>query len=93
VNEIIAKRMNKKQQVRWNRHTVQAFIEVRIHVLNGTLEDAFRYWHQGFHQSYVGPRLLYQLDHPTTLGWADLYVRNDPTHSGQALGTVDGVRG
>jgi len=48
VNEIIAKRMNKKQQMRWNRHTVQAFIEVRIHVLNGTLEDAFRYWHQGF---------------------------------------------
>jgi len=27
---------------------VQAFIEVRIHVLNGTLEDEFRYWHQGF---------------------------------------------
>ena len=40
--------MNKKQQMRWNRHTVQAFLEVRIHVLNGTLEDAFRRWHQGF---------------------------------------------
>jgi hypothetical protein len=22
--------------------------DVRIHVLNGTLEDAFRHWHQGF---------------------------------------------
>jgi hypothetical protein len=48
VNEIIAKRMAKKQQMRWNRHTVQRFLDVRIHVLNDTLEDAFRHWHQGF---------------------------------------------
>ena len=48
VNEITAKRMTKKQQMRWNRHTVQPFLDVRLHVLNGTLEDAFRYWHQGF---------------------------------------------
>jgi hypothetical protein len=48
VNEIIAKRMVKKQQMRWNRHTVQRFLDVRIHVLNGTLEDAFRHWHKGF---------------------------------------------
>jgi transposase len=45
---IIAKRMAKKQQMRWNRHTVQRFLDVRIHVLNDTLEDAFRHWHQGF---------------------------------------------
>jgi len=48
VNEIIARRMNKCQQMRWNRHTVQTFLEVRIHVLNRTLEDAFRYWHAEF---------------------------------------------
>ena len=48
VNEIIAKRMVKKQQMRWNRYTVQRFLDVRIHVLNGTLEDAFRHWHKGF---------------------------------------------
>ena len=48
VNEIVAKRMVKKQQMRWNRHTVQSFLDVRIHVLNGTWENAFRYWHQGF---------------------------------------------
>ena len=48
VNEIIAKRMVKKQQIRWNRYTVQSFLDVRIHVLNGTLEDAFRQWHKGF---------------------------------------------
>jgi hypothetical protein len=48
VNEIVAKRMVKRQQMRWNRHTVQSFLDVRIHVLNGTLENAFRHWHQGF---------------------------------------------
>jgi len=48
VNEIISKRMVKKQQMRWNRYTVQHFLDVRIHVLNGSLEDAFRFWHQGF---------------------------------------------
>ena len=29
VNEIIAKRMNKKQQMRWNRATVQPFLDVQ----------------------------------------------------------------
>jgi hypothetical protein len=48
VNEIVAKRMVKKQQMRWNRYTVQSFLDVRIHVLNGTLEDTFRHWHKGF---------------------------------------------
>jgi hypothetical protein len=48
VNEIIAKRMNKKQQMRWNRATVQPFLEVRTAVLNETLEDAFRRRYPGF---------------------------------------------
>jgi len=48
VNEIIAKRMVKKQRLRWNLHTIQRFLDVRIHVLNGKLEDAFRHWHKGF---------------------------------------------
>ena len=48
VNEIIAKRMNKKQQMRWNRATVQPFLDVRTAVLNDTLEDAFRRRYRGF---------------------------------------------
>ena len=35
--------MNKKQQMRWDRTTVQHFLDVRTAVLNETLEDAFRY--------------------------------------------------
>jgi len=48
VDEVIAWRMTKKQQMRWNRATVQPFLDVRTAVLNGTLEDAFRRGHPGF---------------------------------------------
>ena len=48
VNEIVAKRMNKKQQMRWNRTTVQPFLEVRTAVLNDRLEDALRHRYPGF---------------------------------------------
>ena len=48
VDEIIAWRMTKKQQMRWSRATVPFFLDVRTAVLNGTLEDAFRRRHPGF---------------------------------------------
>ena len=48
VNEIVAKRMNKAQQMRWNRATVQPFLDVRTAVLNDTLEEAFRWRYPGF---------------------------------------------
>ncbi|MGH9773247.1 MAG: hypothetical protein ACRD4Q_16380 [Candidatus Acidiferrales bacterium] len=51
VNEVIAKRMVKKQQMRWNRFTVQPFLTVRVHVLNGTLDQVFRTWHANFRPS------------------------------------------
>src|SRR5215213_5587721 len=41
VNEVVAKRMTKRQQMRWNRATVQPFLDVRTAVLNDTLEGAF----------------------------------------------------
>jgi hypothetical protein len=40
VNQIIAKRMIKRQQMRWNRETVPPFLTVRVHVLNDTLKQA-----------------------------------------------------
>jgi hypothetical protein len=42
VNQIIAKRMIKRQQMRWNRDMVQPFLTVRVAVLNDTLKQAFR---------------------------------------------------
>lgn len=48
VDEIIAWRMTKKQQMRWSRATVQPFLDVRTAVLNDALEDAFRRRHPSF---------------------------------------------
>lgn len=48
VNEIVAKRMNKSQQMRWKKATVQPFLDMRAAVLNDTLEDAFRQRYPGF---------------------------------------------
>src|SRR3712207_2133430 len=48
VNEIVAKRMTKAQQMRWNRVTVQPLLDVRTAVLNDALEDAFRQRYPGF---------------------------------------------
>jgi hypothetical protein len=48
VNEIVAKRMNKKQQMRWNRTIVQPFLDVLTSVPNETLEEAFRRRYPGF---------------------------------------------
>ncbi len=48
VNEIVAKRMNKAQQMRWTKATVQPFLDVRMAVLNSTLEEAFCQRYPGF---------------------------------------------
>jgi hypothetical protein len=48
IKEIIAKRMAKSQQMRWNRWTVQPFLAVRTAVLNDSLSDSFRDWFPGF---------------------------------------------
>jgi hypothetical protein len=40
--------MTKRQQMRWDRTTVQPFLDVRTAVLNDTLEDAFRRRYPGF---------------------------------------------
>jgi hypothetical protein len=42
VNEILSKRMSKKQQMRWNRWTLQPFLDVRVAVLNNTLAGSFK---------------------------------------------------
>ena len=48
VNEIIAERMVKRQQIRWNRWTVQPFLDVRVAALDGTLERSFRQIYRNF---------------------------------------------
>jgi len=48
VNEVVAKRTNKKQQMRWSRAMVQPFLDVRKGVLNDRREDDFRHRYPGF---------------------------------------------
>jgi hypothetical protein len=48
-NGIVAKRINKTQQMLWNRAKVQPFLEVRTAALNDMLEDAFRHRYPSFH--------------------------------------------
>ena len=57
VDEIIAWRMAKAQQMRWSRATVPPFLDVRTAVLNGTLEAAFRHCHPGFRPANDGHKL------------------------------------
>jgi hypothetical protein len=40
--------MIKKQQMRWNRWTVQPFLDVSVAVLDGTLESSFRRLYSDF---------------------------------------------
>ena len=47
VNEIVARRMTKRQQMRWSRATVQPFLDIRTAVRNGALEDVFRHANDG----------------------------------------------
>ena len=43
--------------MRWNRATVQPFLDVRTAVLNGTLEDALRQRYPGFRAADDGAAL------------------------------------
>jgi hypothetical protein len=58
VNEIVAKRMTRRQQMRWDRVAMQPFLDVRAAVLNGALEDAFRRCYPDFTPANDGAALL-----------------------------------
>ena len=45
VNEIISKRMSKKQQMRWTKEGAHKMIQTRISALNDELKDAFCNWY------------------------------------------------
>ena len=52
VNQVVSKRMVKKQQMRWSPQGAHLFLQVRTRVLNDYLAADFARWHPGFtHQS------------------------------------------
>jgi hypothetical protein len=48
VNQVISKRMVKKQQMRWTPRGAHLLLQVRTRVLNDDLAGDFRRWHPGF---------------------------------------------
>ena len=48
VNQVISKRMVKKQQMRWTPRGAHLLLQVRTRVLNDQLADDFHRWHPGF---------------------------------------------
>ena len=48
VNQVVSKRMVKKQQMRWSPRGAHLLLQIRAQVLNDDLSDAFRRWYPGF---------------------------------------------
>ena len=51
VNQVISKRMVKKQQMRWTPRGAHLLLQVRTRVLNDQLAGDFRRWYPGFSQA------------------------------------------
>lgn len=48
VNQVISKRMVKRQQMQWGQRGAHLLLQIRTRVLNGDWEDVFRGWYPGF---------------------------------------------
>ena len=51
INQVIAKRFVKKQQMRWTEHGAHLLLQIRVNVLNKDLHKAFQRWHPGLGRS------------------------------------------
>ena len=47
INEVVAKRMVKKQQMQWTHQGAHYLLQTRAAVLNGELKDHFERWYPG----------------------------------------------
>jgi hypothetical protein len=48
VNQVISKRMVKKQQMRWTPRGAHLLLQIRTRVLNDTLTNDYRRWYPNF---------------------------------------------
>lgn len=48
INQVVNKRMVKKQQMRWSQKGAHLLLQVRTRVLNRELRDEFRIWYPSF---------------------------------------------
>jgi len=47
INEVVAKRMAKKQQMQWSHQGAHCLLQTRTAVLNGDLQSTFERWYPG----------------------------------------------
>ena len=57
VNQVVSKRMVKKQQMRWTQRGAHTLLQVRARVLNRQLRQDFERWYPQLKQSEVPQRL------------------------------------
>jgi hypothetical protein len=50
INQVVSKRMVKKQQMRWSQRGAHLLLQVRTRVLNDELREIFQQWRPGFAQ-------------------------------------------
>ena len=48
INQVVSKRLVKKQQMQWTPEGAHLLLQVRTHVLNDDWEATFRTWYPGF---------------------------------------------
>ena len=57
INQVVSKRMVKKQQMRWSQQGAHLLLQVRTRVFNDELRDVFRQWYQNFAQGDENQKL------------------------------------
>src|SRR2546427_12964449 len=57
VNQVVSKRMVKKQQMRWTPRGAHLLLQIRTRVLNDDLISAFQRWYPAFRHTSVGQEL------------------------------------
>jgi hypothetical protein len=55
VNQVISKRMVKRQQMQWSQRGAHLLLQTRTRVLNEGLEETFRGWYPQFRTQVPGP--------------------------------------
>lgn len=54
VNEVVSRRMVKKQQMRWTKQGAHLLLQVRVRTLNAELREVFCDWYPGMKESVEG---------------------------------------
>ena len=55
INQVVSKRMVKKQQMQWTPEGAHLLLQVRTQVLNADWADTFRTWYPDFPPAYAAP--------------------------------------